>query len=348
MSFEKIFFSYSRHDASDFALKLATDLKKEGFKIWIDQQDIRAGSEWDIEIEKALETCDCLLFVESPKSVASTNVLNEVYYALEQNKRVIPVIINDSKTPFRLQRLQFIDFSSDYNAGLAKLIKQLQDTATPELADSTGEEEIKTTKKKGLSKPLMLTLIIASILIIAAAGIFSLTRNNKEPDSTSAGEENLNEIFVGEWKLADVEPKPLSQNGSLRIEAIDEKKVKIRSNFQFYYKKTNDTAFFSVFNGFADCASCVLEKEMKITDRDVAIGTHRYKILKQDQQGEGKAGDTILNAASNNSIRALVQLHLLDKDKVTIKVSLPAATPLSQGMVAEPFVYSFVFRKRTD
>ncbi|MBA2561324.1 MAG: toll/interleukin-1 receptor domain-containing protein [Chitinophagaceae bacterium] len=86
MNFKNIFFSYSRADASDFALRLAVDLKKEGFNVWIDQQDIRAGSEWDLEIEKALETSDCLLFIESEKSVTSTNVLDEVYYALEQKK----------------------------------------------------------------------------------------------------------------------------------------------------------------------------------------------------------------------------------------------------------------------
>jgi len=70
MNLKKIFFSYSRTDASDFTLRLALDLKKEGFDVWIDQEDIRAGSEWDLEIEKALETCDCLLFIESEKSVA--------------------------------------------------------------------------------------------------------------------------------------------------------------------------------------------------------------------------------------------------------------------------------------
>ena len=101
MNSKKIFFSYSREDASAFALKLAGDLKNAGFDVWIDQQDIRAGAEWDIEIGKALETCDCLLFIESEKSVASKNVLDEVYYALDQNKRVIPIITRDSKTPFR-------------------------------------------------------------------------------------------------------------------------------------------------------------------------------------------------------------------------------------------------------
>ena len=130
MILEKIFFSYSRADASDFALRLALDLKKEGFNVWIDQEDIRAGSEWDLEIEKALETCDCLLFIETEKSVTSNNVLDEVYYALEEKKKVIPLILVDSKTPFRLQRLQHIDFSKNYHTGLGLLINELRDTTT--------------------------------------------------------------------------------------------------------------------------------------------------------------------------------------------------------------------------
>src|SRR5690349_20014170 len=103
MTLKNIFFSYSRAVAPDFALKLAVDHQKEGFNVWIDQQDIRAGSEWDLEIEKALETCDCLLFIESDKSVVSQNVLDEVYYAMDEKKMVLPVIYKDSKTPFRIK-----------------------------------------------------------------------------------------------------------------------------------------------------------------------------------------------------------------------------------------------------
>lgn len=127
MPLKKIFFSYSRQDGSEFSLKLALDLKKRGFNVWIDQQDIRAGTEWDLEVEKALETCDCLLFVETAKSVVSNNVLDEVYYALGQNKKVIPLIVVDSKTPFRIQRIQHVDFTRDYQWGLKKLIQELQD-----------------------------------------------------------------------------------------------------------------------------------------------------------------------------------------------------------------------------
>ena len=79
MTLKKIFFSYSRVDGAGFSLRLAQDLKNAGFNVWIDQQDIRAGTEWDLEIEKALETCDCLLFIESERSVVANNFLT---YAL--------------------------------------------------------------------------------------------------------------------------------------------------------------------------------------------------------------------------------------------------------------------------
>lgn len=132
MQFEKIFFSYSRSDTA-FAVKLALDLKTQGFDVWIDQEDIKAGAEWDIEIEKALTACDCLIFIQSEKSAASTNVLDEVYYALEQNKKVIPVIIDNSKTPFRISRLQHIDFTNDYKKGFADLIVNLKSGSFPEI-----------------------------------------------------------------------------------------------------------------------------------------------------------------------------------------------------------------------
>ena len=84
---------------------------------------------------------------------------------------------------------------------------------------------------------------------------------------------------------------------------------------------------------------------MKITAEDIAIGSQTYKILKEDQPGDGKAGDTIMNAGSNKSIRASVTLHLINNKIAVIKVQKPVATALSHGLVLEPFVYSFRFTK---
>jgi hypothetical protein len=124
METQKIFFSYSRLD-SPFALKLARDLREAGADIWIDQLDIQAGSHWDSAVEKALNSAACVLVIISPFSTTSTNVMDEVSFALETGKKIIPVMLEECPPPFRLRRLQRIDFTTDYNTGLTQLFLSL-------------------------------------------------------------------------------------------------------------------------------------------------------------------------------------------------------------------------------
>jgi len=142
MPLEKTFFSYSRDD-SEFVLKLATDLRTAGIDIWLDQLDIVAGRRWDAEIEKALEGADTMIVILSPTSVASNNVMDEVSYALEEGKRVIPILISDCEIPFRVKRLQRIDFTGDYESALKKLVNalNLKKTKEPEKIPSISEDE---------------------------------------------------------------------------------------------------------------------------------------------------------------------------------------------------------------
>ena len=56
---QKTFLSYSRVNNS-FAIKLAKELKSEGFDIWLATLDIPLGARWDMEVEKALDLF-CLL-----------------------------------------------------------------------------------------------------------------------------------------------------------------------------------------------------------------------------------------------------------------------------------------------
>ncbi len=115
------FFSYSRKD-SEFALRLAEGLRSAGAFVWLDQLDIQGGERWDSSVEDALTKCPRMLVILSPDSVASTNVMDEVSYALEEKKTVIPILYRACKIPFRLRRVQYIDCQSDYNRGLRELL----------------------------------------------------------------------------------------------------------------------------------------------------------------------------------------------------------------------------------
>jgi hypothetical protein len=120
----KAFFSYSRQD-SEFALRLAKDLRDRGAAVWIDQLDIEPGTHWDESVEKAVGECSILLLVLSPNSTQSENVMDEVSYALDEKKVIIPVMFAACKLPLRLRRTQYVDIRSNYESGLQEILKTL-------------------------------------------------------------------------------------------------------------------------------------------------------------------------------------------------------------------------------
>lgn len=118
------FFSYSREDSA-FALRLAGDLKAAGANVWLDQLDIIPGERWARSVESALNSSPRLLVILSPASASSTNVQDEVNFALEERKTIIPVLFRDCKVPFQLRPFQYVDFRTDYDRGLGVMLRTL-------------------------------------------------------------------------------------------------------------------------------------------------------------------------------------------------------------------------------
>jgi hypothetical protein len=419
MAAKKIFFSYSRVDGFAFARRLAVDLKQKGFDVWIDQEDIKAGLQWDTEIEKALESCDCVLFLETEKSVASNHVLDEVYYALEQNKKVIPLVYVDSKTPFRLKRLQHIDFTKDYATGLDLLVNELNGN-TPAVTYPTNAEKPATIQNKPVftkNSPVIVMIACVAVLIAAVIALTARDKNGVSvetkgavvtTDTLSANtavvtkvpnisalnipeeekksaekpipKENrtkiqgkkvpphsknmntgqaepittetktdvgiLNENVAGDWRLTDIEPNAQSHRGYLKIEASGEDKVTVKSYMQFYYPESKASSYLTIFNAFANCSSCAVNKEMKLRVEDIAIASRTIKKLQEDQPDGRKAGEVILDASANKSIGGTATLQFIDNNNAVIKVKQPTTVALANELMLEPFVYTFRFRKK--
>jgi hypothetical protein len=118
------FFSYSRKD-SDFALRLAEDLRAAGANVWLDQLDIELGQRWAREVETALISCPLVLVILSCSSVESPNVQNEITFALEEKKVIIPILYGECRILLELRGLQFADFRTDYDRGFRTLLKTL-------------------------------------------------------------------------------------------------------------------------------------------------------------------------------------------------------------------------------
>ncbi|WP_119071970.1 toll/interleukin-1 receptor domain-containing protein [Aggregatilinea lenta] len=105
----KVFISYSRHDM-EFANKIATSLLEYGVEAWLDTRDIVPGVKWSKAVQAGLDSCQTMLLIVSPNSMASSNVEDEWQYFLDQEKIVIPILYRPANLHFQLNRFQYIDF----------------------------------------------------------------------------------------------------------------------------------------------------------------------------------------------------------------------------------------------
>lgn len=114
---QTFFLSYARID-ENHALRFADDLIAAGVSVWVDQYDIRPSQHWDRAVETAVRGCHGMIVILSPRSAASPNVADEVSVALNDDKPVIPILIEPCTPPLRMTRMQFIDATRGYGEAL--------------------------------------------------------------------------------------------------------------------------------------------------------------------------------------------------------------------------------------
>lgn len=135
---EDFFISYAHDDAADFALQLHDELEGDGFKAWVDRRDIYPGADWNAIIEKGLRQAIGVLVLLTPGSIASSVCQDEVTLAHNLKLPIIPLRLTPIKNgtplppighidlPLLLQRKQWVDFTQDFDQGIAQLRPQLQ------------------------------------------------------------------------------------------------------------------------------------------------------------------------------------------------------------------------------
>lgn len=110
-----VFISYSRKDIA-FARLLHKALKDSELETWIDWQDIPPSTDWLAEVYEAIEQADSFVFIISPSAVESEICEKEIAHAARNNKRLIPIVIdeiNPQVVPSPLAQLNWIFFKEE-------------------------------------------------------------------------------------------------------------------------------------------------------------------------------------------------------------------------------------------
>jgi TIR domain len=117
------FISYSRDDTK-IVQNIEEQLLNAGISTWRDAKNIGAGAAWDSSIEQAIIGANHVLAVVSAKSITSQNVADEIEFARERKKIIIPLLLDDSPLPMRMHRSQAIDLRT--NLSINVLIEQIR------------------------------------------------------------------------------------------------------------------------------------------------------------------------------------------------------------------------------
>ncbi len=114
----KVFISYAREDQT-FAKEIYDFLKRNGYKPWMDKQNLVPGMNWQQEIENAVTNSDVQIFLLSPRSVEKRGVFQrEIRYALDKAQElldcdisIIPFRLEECDAPDALRKYQWLDYS---------------------------------------------------------------------------------------------------------------------------------------------------------------------------------------------------------------------------------------------
>ena len=239
----KIFVSYSRRDAGDFAEQISETLEDE-HDVFTDIDDIEAGDIWTNVIEDNISRCDVFIVILTFASLRSSEVEKEVLQAQKKNKKIIPCVdrgIDINQLKWDLGKFQGIEFSSKYELarevyGKIQHHQQKPPNAEPSVQPLKEQPSVQPVKvdhsvqpvkvdhsvqplKEKRSKPTKLIFLSAAIVSIIL--VLFLTYHNQIPVDIDQ--------FITTNKNTAVNSNPVAKDQSITTNTDTEVEITLRA-----------------------------------------------------------------------------------------------------------------------
>jgi sulfatase modifying factor 1 len=201
----QVFISHARQDAN-FAHRLAKDLQRRGWRVWIAPDSIRPGEKWGEAIDRGLGESGIFVAVLTPASVQSRWVKNETYVAIELESkghlRFVPLDVERCDVPGLWSVYQRVSFLGGYADGLKSLLADLEQTgqlptekpaASPEPPQVMGAADEKPAPRKSALAPRLAAIFThlphrrslligaGAVALVALVALAVVTAANKQP-----------------------------------------------------------------------------------------------------------------------------------------------------------------------
>ncbi len=139
----KVFISYASSDYRDMdghvikgnaISEIIKVLDDNHIKRWIDESGLISSKGWCHQIENAINECNIFLYVSSVNANSSANTANEIAYAIEHNKHIIPFKLDKSEyhkdVRLHLIRIHYLRYYEGRDKSLRDLISTIKSIKT--------------------------------------------------------------------------------------------------------------------------------------------------------------------------------------------------------------------------
>ena len=175
-----IFVSYSSKDKV-VADALVSALENKGIRCWVAPWDVKPGADWGDSITEAISGCKTVILIFSSHSNQSKHVKDELYYAIAEEKIILPFRIENldptGSMRLHLASRHWLDaFQPSWTAHINHLVESAADSIGQSLAAPAAETvasqpnvaPLPSKRKTGSRAWPGLAILIAAVLGTAA------------------------------------------------------------------------------------------------------------------------------------------------------------------------------------
>jgi len=146
---------------------------------WLDEAKLYPGQDWDLEIDNAVETTDAVVFCVSNNSVTKEGyvqkeirkILDKAEEKPEQTIFIIPLRLDETPTPLRVRKFQYIDYfpADDQNLAYERILQSLRIRR-----DQLFGQDNKSVTHQKANSLLTLEILFISLLVGTSFGLAAL------------------------------------------------------------------------------------------------------------------------------------------------------------------------------